>query len=134
MNPPDTYNEIFAAASLIRRDILNNNKQKFRGSYDDDEIPTSFEQLLKQIIIGLKHTVNLNDEKKKNVDVTIKNISEVKSRQQTQEKQENNASGEFRQNVETPFSVGLDFYTYQQTRSKKVIDTLTKLHLASPYD
>ena len=65
LNAPDTYNEIFAAASLIRSDILNKNRWKFTGSYDDYEIPTSLEQLLKWIIIVLKDTVDLNAEKKK---------------------------------------------------------------------
>ena len=39
MKASDTYNEIFAAASLIRRDILNKNRWKFTGSYDDYQIP-----------------------------------------------------------------------------------------------
>ena len=47
MNEPDTYNETFAAASLIRRDILGKNRWKFTRSYNDDKIPTSLEQLLK---------------------------------------------------------------------------------------
>ena len=47
MNAPDTYSEIFAAASLIRRDILNKYRWKFTGSFDDNEIPTSLEQLSK---------------------------------------------------------------------------------------
>ena len=77
MNAPDTYNEIYAAASLIRRDILNKNRSKLTVSYDNYEIPTSLEQLLRLIIIGLKDTVDLNAKKKKNVDVAIKNISEI---------------------------------------------------------
>ena len=76
MNAPDIY-KTFAAASLIRQDILNKNGWKLPRSYDNDEIPTSLEQLLKWIIIGLKDTVDLNAKKKKNVDVTIKNISEI---------------------------------------------------------
>ena len=72
MNALDTYNKIFAAASLVRCDILNKNRWKFTGSYDDYKIPTSLEQLLKWVIIGLKNTVDLNTKKKKNVDVTIK--------------------------------------------------------------
>ena len=47
MNEPDTYNETFAAASLIRCDILGKNRWKFTRSYNDDKIPTSLEQLLK---------------------------------------------------------------------------------------
>ena len=47
MNAPDTYSEIFAAASLIRRDILNKIRWKFTASFDDNEIPTSLEQLSK---------------------------------------------------------------------------------------
>ena len=46
----------------------------------------------------------------------------------------NNASGEFRQRVETPFSVGLGLYFYQETRSIEVIDTLSKLNLTISYD
>ena len=61
----NAYNETFAAALLIRRDVLNKNRWKFTGSYDDDKIPTSLEQLLKWIIIGLKDNVNLNAKKKK---------------------------------------------------------------------
>ena len=61
----NAYNETFAAALLIRRDVLNKNRWKFTGSYDDDKIPTSLEQLLKWIIIGLKDNVNLNPKKKK---------------------------------------------------------------------
>ena len=64
MNAPDAYNKIFAAASLIGRDILNKNRWKFTASCDD-EIPTSLEQLLKWIIISLKDTVDLNAKKKK---------------------------------------------------------------------
>ena len=77
MKAPDAYNEIFAAGSLIRRDILNKNKWKFTGSYDYYEIPTSLEILLKWTITGLKDTVDLNAKKKNNVYVTIKNISEI---------------------------------------------------------
>ena len=134
MNAPDTYNEIFAAASLIRRDILNKNRWKFTRSYHDYEIPTLLEQLLKRIIIGLKNTVDLKVKKKKNVDVTMKNISKIIIMSTKSRKQINNASGEFRQIVETPFSVDLELYIHQQTRSKKVIDTLSKLNLTIPYD
>ena len=77
MNAPDTYSKIFAAASLIRRYILNKNRWKFIGSYDDDETPTSLKQLLKRIIISLMDTVDLNTKKKKDVNVTIKNISKI---------------------------------------------------------
>ena len=134
MNAPDTYNEIFAAASLIRRDILNKNRWKFTRSYHDYEIPTLLEQLLKRIIIGLKNTVDLKAKKKKNVDVTMKNISKIIIMSTKSRKQINNASGEFRQIVETPFSVDLELYIHQKTRSKKVIDTLSKLNLTIPYD
>lgn len=65
MNAPDIYNEIFATASLLRRDIFNKNRWKFTGSYDDDEIPNSLEQLVKWILIGLKDTVDLNAKKRK---------------------------------------------------------------------
>ena len=57
MNAPDKFNEIFAIASLIKRDILNKNRWKFTGRYDDNEFSSSLEQILKWIIIGLKDTV-----------------------------------------------------------------------------
>ena len=63
MNAPDTYNEIYAVASLIRRDILNKNRSKLTVSYDNYEIPTSIEQLLRWIMIGLKDTFGMNAKK-----------------------------------------------------------------------
>ena len=69
--------------------------------------------------------------KRKNVDMAIKNINEIVITSTKLKKQVNNA---FRQKVETPFSVGLGLYFHRQTRSKKVIDTLSKLNLTIPYD
>ena len=46
-------------------------------------------------------------------------------------KQQNNASGEFRQKVEAPFSVGLGLYIHQQTRSKKLLRRCESLILQS---
>ena len=108
MNAPDTYNKSLVAASLIRHDILNKNRWKF--------------------------TVSLNAKKKKNVDVQTKNISEIVITSTKSKKQINDASGEFRENVEIPLSVGLGLYIHQQTWSKKVIDTLSKLNLTILYD
>ena len=88
-NASDTYNKSLVAASLIRHDILNKNRWKF--------------------------AVSLNAKKKKNVDVQIKNISEIVITSTKSKKQVNNASGEFRENVETPLSVGLGLYIHQQT-------------------
>ena len=99
------YNKILAATSLISRDILSRSRQKFTRSYDD-EIPTSLEQLLKWMIIGPKDTVDLKAKKKKNVNVTIKNIKETDYINKIKKTQVNNASGKFR-HAETPFSVGL---------------------------
>ena len=65
MNAPDTYKELFATESLILRDIRNKIRRKFTESYDVDKIPTSLEQLLKQIIIDLIDAVDLNAKKKK---------------------------------------------------------------------
>ena len=52
-------------------------------------------KLLKWIIIGLKDTVDLNAKKKENVDVTIKNISEIIITSTKSKEKVNNASGEF---------------------------------------
>ena len=77
---------------------------KFTENYDKTP-------LLSWIIISLKDTVNLNAKKKKNVNMTIKNITEIIiTSTKLKKKQENNASGKFRQNAETPFSVGLGLF------------------------
>ena len=45
--------------------------------------------------------------------MTIKNITEIIiTSTKLKKKQENNASGEFRQNAETPFSVGLGLFIH----------------------
>ena len=69
---------------------------KFTGNYDN-KILTSLELLSKWTIIGLKDTVDLNAKDKKKSTILKKQV--------------NNTSGEFRQNVETPFSVGILVYS-----------------------
>ena len=46
----------------------------------------------------------------------------------------NSAGARFCDSVETQFAVGLGLYMHQQTRSKKVINTLSALKLSIPYD
>ena len=40
-NSPDKFNELFDAASLVRKDILNNQTWNFTGNFEDFELPVT---------------------------------------------------------------------------------------------
>ena len=134
-NSPDDSNEMYETASLVRKDILEG-RNWFKGGFDWYELPTSLKYLLKWIIIGPKVDVYLCPKKKESIDNVVKTIGEIIAKSVKTKKQVsyNNEKASFRDSIETPFSVDLGMCIHQQTRSKKVIDTLSSLNLSIPYD
>ena len=134
-NSPDEFNELFDAAFLVRKDILNNQPWNFTGNFEDFELPVTLKSLLQWIIIGPKSSIDMCPKKKEAIDITVRNIGEiiVNSVKTKRQASYNSANDTFRDSVETPFSVGLGLYVHQQTRCKKVINTLNGLHLSIPH-
>ena len=135
-NLPDEYNQLFEAAAQLRKQILKNKKWNFSGSFEGFNIRTSLLAFLKWVVLGPKSDIDLSPKRKENVDTTVRNISEVimKSVKTKRQVNYNTISGNFRNNVETPYLVGLGLYIHQKTRSKNVINTLSDLNLSIPYE
>ena len=132
----DDYNLIFKTASMIRKDILDKEKWVFKGDFNEYELPKSLKSLLQSIIIGPKSNIDLAPFKKESVDIAVRNIGEIIMNSVKTKKQVtyNSAGASFRDSVETSFIVVLGLYMHQQTRSKKVINTLSALKQSIPYD
>ena len=125
-NTLDDYNLIFKTASMIRKDILDKEKWVFKGDFNEYELPKSLKSLLQWIIIGPKSNIDLAPLKKQSVDIAVRNIGEIiMNSVKTKKVSHNSAGASFHNSVETSFTVGLGLYMHQQTRSKKVISTLS---------
>ena len=92
--------------------------------------------LLKWIIVGPKSNIDLCAIKKKAIDTSVRNISEiimnsVKTKRQVKYQSQ---SSHFRKSLETAFTVGLGLYIHQTTRSKAIVNTLSELNLSTSYE
>ena len=76
-NSPDEFNELFDAASLVRKDILENQSWNFSGNFDGYELPVTLKSLLQWIIIGPKSNIDMCPKKKEAIDITVRNMGEI---------------------------------------------------------
>lgn len=134
-NASDDFTEIFQAAKLLRKEILENKAWKFEGSYQNVYLPKKLVTFLRWVIIGPK--ANLEKcTKKIEIEKSVNTISQIiinatKTNKQVQHKP---LTGTFRQHNETPFSVGLGLHIHKTTRSKSLINLFADLHLSVSYN
>jgi hypothetical protein len=138
-NSWDHYTNVYEAATMVRKDILQADKWKFAGSFKGFEIPQSLKTLLHWIICGPRSNFDEYDKKKKELEKSVKMISEiimgvVKSDKQINYKSQKGNDANFINNNETPFTVGLGLDIHKATRSKKIINLLSNLNLSITYN
>lgn len=135
-NRSDEFSSIYEAAKVIRNDILKHRNWNFDGDFSNFEIPSSLSVLLKWIVIGPQTEIGSNL-KKKTLDTRISCISQIIMRATKSKRQVNYNSStntNFRDIVETPFSVGVGLHLHKETRNKKVINFLSDLGLSISYN
>ena len=123
-NSWDSYTNIFEAARIVRKDVLQAEKWQFTGTFDGFVILQSLKSLLHWIITGPRHDVDTCEQKKKELDKSVNMISEiimgiVKTDRQVKYKSDKGDNAHFLNNNETPFTVGLGLDIHKATRSKK---------------
>lgn len=134
-NVPDDYKIIYQAAKVVRREILKLQNWKFNGDFSNFQLPTILSCLLSWIMIGTQHNIDTTFKKKQTIDNQVNNISQIIIKSTKSPRQvANKLSKEFRETIETPFSVGLALHLHKETRSKKLIDCLSDLGLSISYD
>ena len=134
-NHSDDFSSIYQAAKVIRKELLKHRNWKFDGDFSDFEIPNSLKVMLKWVIIGPQTEIDSNL-KKKNLDTRISNIAQIVMKAAKSKRQVNYKSStdtDFREVVETLFSVGVGIHLHKETRNKKVINFLSDLGLSISY-
>ena len=134
-NRSDDSPSIYQAAKVIRNELLKHRSWKFDGDFSDFEIPSSLKVMLKWVIIGPQTEIDSNL-KKNNLDTRIGTFAQIVMKATKSKRQVNYKSStdtDFREVVETPFSVGVGLHVHKETRNKKVVNILSNLGLSISY-
>lgn len=133
----DDMNLLFKAAKIIRVELLKHTKWKFTGNLSDFKISSPLETFVKWMIAGPKENFEAErkaEEIKKSTNTTIQMlIGAVKTKDQVSERKASIKDFGFNNVTETPNSVGLGMYIYQKTRSKELVDNLSKANTSINY-
>ena len=124
---------------MIRKDILAEKNWEFTGSFDGFDILNSLIMLLNWIIMGPKSKIASDCTKKQEVNKTVQMLSEiimgiVKTDRQVKYKLSSEDTARFRNQNETPFTVGLGLNFQKISRSKELVDTFNDLWLSISYN
>ena len=110
----DSYTNIFEAAKLVRKEVLKQEKWKFRGNFDGFAIPKSLQLLLRWIVAGPRNEPETSFQKQE-FDRCVNIMAEllmnmVKTDKKLHHSSKRGGHGTFRNLNETPFTVGLGLH------------------------
>ena len=120
------------AASVLRRKVFEAVKWKFEGSMNDFEVPKELTSFIKWIIIGTRSQAVGDAREVTNTTATKVIAQQIMNSFKTDRQGKYNPSvtdTRYRRRNETPLAVGLSLMVHNQTRSKKLVDCLSKLNL-----
>ena len=128
---------LFKAAKIVRSELLNHTKWKFTGSLRTFDYSSSLQSFVKWMIAGPKENIGSNRKTEEIRTVTRSTtqmlISAVKTNDQVTKRKSTTDESSFNRNKETPNTVGLGMYLYQKTRSKDLINNLSKVNVSINY-
>ena len=134
-NTSDDFNMIFQTAKLIRGKILRQDKWIFEGNFTGFVIPQELQSLLHWIITGPQDALDINSSRKKNVETSVDIVSQIIMNCMKSKRQINHDTNEnYRQLIETPFTVDMSLHVHKVTRSRALIDMLSNFHLSISYE
>eukprot|EP00795_Rhopilema_esculentum_P017661 gene17661-9309_t len=125
------------AASVLRRIILNTEKWRFEGSMTDFEEPRELTSFIKWIIIGTKSQAIGSVRDVTNTTAAKIIAQQILEATKTDRQATYNPSVKdqiYRKFNETPLTVSLSLMVHNQTRSKKLVDFLSRLNLGISYE
>lgn len=132
-NKADSFSTVYEAAKVIRKELLQNRGWKFSGDFSGFQVPKTFAKFLEWVLVG---PVDVDSERKKSIDNSVNNIAQITMRAVKSKRQVSYSTGDgnFRDMIETPFTVGLGLMVHKESRNKKVIQHLFNLGLSVSYD
>ena len=120
---------------MIRKEILELDKWKYSGSFDDFKLPEQLKSLFRWIITGPRSSLKECSKRKDDIDNSVNilgqlMITSTKTRRQVTYMSEQR----FRQAIETPFTVGMGMHIHKTTRNKSLVNMLNNFNLCISYD
>lgn len=125
------------AASVLRSKLFEAVKWKFEGSMIDLEVPKELTSFIKWITIGTKSQAIGDVREATNTTATKVIAQQILNSFKTDRQVTYNPlvkDTRYRKRNETPLAVGLSLMVHSQTRSKKLVDCLSKLNLCIGYE
>ena len=131
----DDLNVLLRAAKTLRKDITSTMPWKFTGTFADYDPPRMVQTYCKFAIQGTRTLGDVNKEESIDQSASLLGqhlVGAFKSDRQVSYKSPSQG-GAFRQQRETPLSVGLALDIHKTTRSKSLVEKLAHLDLSISY-
>ena len=122
MKKPENINDILHVVKIIRKELTEHTRWKFKGTFQTFTLPPLVNKLVQWILIGPRENIQKMSRRDsaENVTpiVTQMIYQSFKTRRQVNYEPKTNTSRVMTSNIETPLNVGLGLYLHQKTRSK----------------
>ena len=115
MKKTENINDILHVAEIIRKELTEHTRWKFKGTFQTFTLPLLLNKLVQWIVIDSRQNIqNIS----RRVSVTQMIYQSFKTRRQVKYQPKVGTSRVITSNIETPLNVGLGLYLHQKTRSK----------------
>ena len=122
MKKPENINDILHVVKIIRKELTEHTRWKFKGRFQTFTLPPLVNKLVQWILIGPRENIQKisRRDSAENVTpiVTQMIYQSFKTRRQVNYEPKTETSRVMTSNIETPLNVGLGLYLHQKTRSK----------------
>lgn len=122
-------------ANLLREEMMQKRSWSFTGTFDNFENRSLLQFFLSHLLFGsqvVKVSGMRNEEVDKTVDVACQLLVQ-NTRTNRQVKHQPKQDDVFRQNVQTPLSIGLPLAIHSRVRDKSLVQNLSDVYIGSDY-
>ena len=135
MDNDEIIRNIVSAASLIRKEIISSRDWSFTGTFDNFENPSLLQFFLSKLLFG-SHVGKVSQTRDVEVDKTVDVACQFlvqNTRTDRQVKHQPKSDEAFRQNVQTPLSIGLPLAIHSRVRDKTLVQNLSDVYIGGQY-
>lgn len=122
-------------ANLLREEMMQKRSWSFAGNFDDFQNPSLLQFFLSHLLFG-SHVVKVSGMRDVEVDKTVDVACQFlvqNTRTDRQVKYQPKKDNAFRQNVQTPLSIGLPLAIHSRVRDKSLVQNLSDVYIGSDY-
>ena len=122
-------------AGLLRHEIMQMHGWSFTGTFDDFKNPSLLQFFLSHLLFG-SHVAKVSGVRDQEVDKTVDVACQFlvqNTHTDRQVKYQPKRDHGFRQNVQTPLSIGLPLAIHARVRDKSLVQNLSEVYIGSDY-